>query len=73
MMELRPNLDNDTDWTVIFNIFVAKGLAPFRIDNECKFVKLDPNELSQWKNKKHPKNLHYDVVWKKWDKNEAGV
>jgi FkbM family methyltransferase len=63
MMELRPNLHMDGGWKNIFDVLVSKGLEPSRLDNEGE-TKLDVNDLSQWKNQKHPKVRYYDVIWR---------
>ena len=63
MMELRPNLQNDSHWKEIFNILASKGLKPYRINYEDE-TPLDINRLDQWKHFKHPKVRYYDVVWR---------
>jgi len=63
-MELRI-LNNQ--WKDVFDVLTSKGLVPFRIDGDGEEKSLDPNVLSEWKNKKHPKVRYYDVVWRMKD------
>lgn len=64
MMELRFSFKNDENWTKIFSILSSKGLVPFRVDYLGE-IELDPNDYGQWKNRKHPHILYFDVVWRK--------
>lgn len=68
-IELRP-LDGkgSLGWDEVFKLLSAKGLVPFRVDGEGEEVSLDPNDLAQWRHKKHPKVRYYDVVWRRTTK-----
>ena len=74
-MELRPGLQRDPNWRLIFNIFASKGLKPYRLNYgyyEQGYISeeqtaFDIERLDQWKHFKHPKVKYYDVVWKRDD------
>ena len=65
MMELRPNLHrtNTILWKSVFEIFISKGLKPYRLNYEDE-TPLDVNKLDEWKHFKHPIVRYYDVVWR---------
>lgn len=63
MMELRPNLKNDSRWNDIFRMLVSKGLKPYRINYDDE-TPLDVDQLDKWKHFKHPKVRYFDVAWR---------
>ena len=68
-MELRPmtacSSEDQQKWKRVFDVLTSNdGLAPYRVDGNYDLFPLDPNDLSQWRHKKHPKVRYYDVVWK---------
>mmetsp|Transcript_3699 Transcript_3699/g.6757 ORF Transcript_3699/g.6757 Transcript_3699/m.6757 type:complete len:284 (-) Transcript_3699:9-860(-) len=63
MMELRPNLNGDIQWKMIFDILTSKGLRPFRLNYEDQ-TELDVKRLDTWKHFKHPIVKYYDVAWR---------
>jgi len=68
-MELRVltacSSEDQQKWKKVFDVLTSNhGLAPYRVDGNYDLFPLDPNDLSQWRHKKHPKVRYYDVVWK---------